>query len=58
MPDQTRAAFLAEYRDARANGHYDRALAIGLAAMDHDAQHPDEPRLMDEIRGLHQPAAA
>jgi hypothetical protein len=57
MSQQTRAAFLAEYRNARATGDYDRALAIGLAAIDHDATN-DGPRLMDEIRGLHQPAAA
>lgn len=58
MSQQTRAAFLAEYRDARASGDHDRALEIGLAAVEYDAQNPDEPRLMDELRGLHQPAAA
>ncbi|MEV5347168.1 hypothetical protein [Streptomyces achromogenes] len=58
MPEQTRVAFLAEYRAARQRGDYDRALEIGLAAIDYDAEHPDEPPLMDEIRGLHLPAAA
>jgi len=57
MPDQTVIAYLAEYRAARAGGHYDRAIEIVFAAMDHDATN-DGPRLMDEIRGLHQPAAA
>jgi hypothetical protein len=58
MSTQTRAAFLAEYRNARARGDYDKALEIGLAAIDYDAEHPDEPPLMDEIRGLHLPATA
>lgn len=57
MPDQTRVAYLAEYRNARANGDYDRAISIVFDAMDHDATNPDEP-LMPEIRGLHQLAAA
>lgn len=57
MSQQTRVAYLAEYRDARANGDYDRAISIVFDAMDHDASN-DGPRLMDEIRGLHQPAAA
>lgn len=58
MPTQTRVAFLAEYRNARQTGDFDRALEIGLAAMEYDAANPDEPSLMDEIRGLHLPAAA
>ncbi|MCP3820089.1 hypothetical protein NLX86_18910 [Streptomyces sp. A3M-1-3] len=58
MSEQTRIAYLAEYRAARADGDYDAAITIVFAALDHDAQHPDQPRLMDELRGLHQPAAA
>jgi hypothetical protein len=58
MSSQTRSAFLAEYRSARASGDYDRAMEIGLAAIEYDANHPDETSLMDEIRGLHLPAAA
>jgi hypothetical protein len=57
MSQQTRIAYLAEYRDARATGDYDRAIAIVFDAIEHDATN-DGPRLMDEIRGLHQPAAA
>ncbi|MFF7184688.1 hypothetical protein ACFZAR_05515 [Streptomyces sp. NPDC008222] len=58
MPEQTRVAVLAEYRDARAKRDYQRALDIVLGAIDHDDEHPDDPPLMDEIRGLHLPAAA
>lgn len=58
MPEQTRIAFLAEYRDARAAYDFDRAIEMVFAAMDQDATEPAEPRLMDELRGLHQPAAA
>lgn len=57
MPEQTVVAYLAEYRNARASGDYDRAIEIVFDAMDHDAT-SDGPRLMDEIRGLHQPATA
>lgn len=53
MSDQTRIAYLSEYRAARASKDFDRALEITFDAMDHDANHPGEPRLMDEIRGLH-----
>ena len=58
MSSQTRSAFLAEYRSARAAEDFDRALEIGLAAIEHDNDHPGEPSLMAEIRGLHLPAAA
>ena len=58
MSSQTRTAFLAEYRAARAAEDFDRALEIGLAAVEYDAANPGEPPLMDEIRGLHTPAAA
>ncbi|WPO70223.1 hypothetical protein [Streptomyces sp. KN37] len=58
MSEQTRVAFLAEYRSARAVEDFDRALELAFAAMDHDADHPDEPSLMAELRGLHTPAAA
>ena len=58
MPDQTRVAVLAEYRAARAAEDYQSALDIVLAAIDHDEQHPDQPPLTAELRGLHLPAAA
>lgn len=58
MSSQTRVAFLAEYRKARNEEDFDRALEIAFAAMDHDNDHPDEPSLMAELRGLHLPAAA
>lgn len=57
MSQQTRIAYLNEYRAARATGDYDRAISIVFDAMEHDEANPDEP-LMPEIRGLHQPAAA
>ena len=57
MSQQTRIAYLAEYRAARADGDFDRAIEMVFDAMDHDATNPDQP-LMPEIRGLHQPAAA
>jgi hypothetical protein len=57
MSQQTRIAYLAEYRAARAVGDFDRAIEMVFDAMDHDATNPDQP-LMPEIRGLHQPAAA
>ncbi|MFE5368155.1 hypothetical protein [Streptomyces mirabilis] len=58
MSTQTRTAFLAEYRKARSDSDFDRALEIAFAAMDHDEDHPDEPPLMAEIRGMHVKAAA
>jgi hypothetical protein len=58
MPTQTRLAVLAEYRAARATGDYQRALDIVLGAIDHDDEHPAEPSLTAELRGLHLPAAA
>ena len=58
MPTQTRVAYLAEYRKARSDEDFDRALELAFAAMDHDADHPDEPSLMAELRGLHTPAVA
>lgn len=57
MPEQTVIAYLAEYRDARASGDYDRAISIVFDAIEQDATNPTV-RLLDEIRGLHQPAAA
>lgn len=58
MSSQTRTAFLAEYRKARSDADFDRALEIAFAAMDHDEDHPGEPPLMAEIRGMHTKAAA
>jgi len=49
---QSRAAFLAEFMGARASGQIDRVLDVLLGAVDHDESNPDEPRLMDEIRGI------
>lgn len=57
MSQQTRIAYLAEYRAARASGDYDRAIEMVFDAIEHDESNPDQP-LMPEIRGLHQPAAA
>jgi hypothetical protein len=58
MSEQTRVAYLAEYRAARADGDFQRALDIVLDAIDRDEQHPEAPSLTAEIRGLHTPAAA
>jgi hypothetical protein len=58
MSEQTRVAVLAEYRAARAAEDYQRALDIVLGAIDHDEQHPADPPLTAELRGLHTPAAA
>ncbi|MEE6264909.1 hypothetical protein V2E29_04510 [Streptomyces diastatochromogenes] len=58
MPESTRIAYLNEYRDAVAKGDLDRQLGIQIAAIDLDQADPDGPRLMDEIRGFRQPAAA
>jgi hypothetical protein len=57
MPEQTVIAYLAEYRAARAAGDFDRAISIVFDAVEQDANNPTG-RLLDEIRGLHQPAAA
>lgn len=58
MPENTRIALLNEYRDAVAKGDLDRQLSIQIAAIDLDQADPDGPRLMDEMRGLSQLAAA
>ncbi|GES27895.1 hypothetical protein AB0G60_02765 [Streptomyces angustmyceticus] len=58
MPENTRIAYLNEYRHAVAKNDLPRQLEIQLAAIDLDQADPDGPRLMDEIRGLHQLAAA
>lgn len=52
LTSQSRAAFLAEFMGARASGQVDRVLDVLLGAVDHDDNHPDEPRLIDEIRGI------
>ncbi len=57
MPIHTCTAFLAEYRKARSDSDF-CDLEIAFAAMDHDEDHPDEPPLMAEIRGMHVKAAA
>jgi len=53
MPENARIAYLAEYRDARAKGDYERAIDIVFDAVDRDERH-----LLDEIRGLHTKAVA
>ncbi|KOT94507.1 hypothetical protein ADK70_12590 [Streptomyces rimosus subsp. pseudoverticillatus] len=52
MSYQTRAALIAEFLAAREARDYDTITDIYLAAIEHDAAHPDEPRLMDELRGI------
>lgn len=58
MSLQSRAALIAEYLFVRAAGDFDRALEIAIGAFEHDQAHPDEPRLMDELRGLSAEAVA
>jgi hypothetical protein len=53
MSENTEIAYLAEYRDARRKGDYERAIDIVFDAIDRDERH-----LLDEIRGLHTKAAA
>ncbi|WP_435643849.1 hypothetical protein ACR9VJ_26340 [Streptomyces sp. H49] len=50
-----RAGFISDY--LAATNAIDRA-HIAYEVTLYDAANPDEPPLMDEIRGLHQPAAA
>ncbi|MFH8751077.1 hypothetical protein ACH4GK_31950 [Streptomyces rimosus] len=52
MSYQTRAALIAEFRAALATDGYDVITAIYVAAIEHDADHPDEPRLMDDLRAI------
>lgn len=49
---------LDEFRAAWSEGDHDRMSEVMLAAVDLDRANPDHPRLMDEIRGLRQPAVA
>lgn len=49
---QTRAALLAELRAAVENGEWGRVLDIELIAVEEDRRHPDQPRLMDEVRQI------
>ncbi|WP_255951577.1 hypothetical protein [Streptomyces odontomachi] len=58
MREQTRIAFLNEYRAARSSGDAQRVTDVLLGAVEYDAAHTDGPRLMDELRGLDTPAAA
>lgn len=50
MAARTRGQLLAAYRAATAAGDHDRVTAVLLEAIDYDAAHPGEPRLMDELR--------
>lgn len=52
MTLQTRAALIAEFRAALKTDGYDAITGVYLAAIEHDAAHPGEPRLMDELRGI------
>lgn len=58
LTPQTRAALLAELRAAVADGNWGRVLDIELAAVEEDRRHPDQPRLMDEIRAIVRPVQA
>lgn len=55
---QTRAALLAELRAAIERDDWDTVLGVELAAMKEDRRHPDQPRLMDEIRQIVRPVQA
>lgn len=50
MAARTRGQLLAAYRAAKTAGDHDRINAILLDAIEYDATHPGESRLMDEIR--------
>ncbi|MGW6741675.1 hypothetical protein ACWGDX_13265 [Streptomyces sp. NPDC055025] len=56
--DRLAVSLLSEARAAQATGDRDRMTGVMLAAIDLDQASPDQPRLMDEIRGLQLPAAA
>lgn len=49
---------LVEFRAAWSTGDHDQMSAVMLAAHELDTAHPDEPRLMDEIRGIRNRQAA
>lgn len=52
LTPQTRAALLAELRAAVERDDWDTILGVELAAMKEDQAHPDQPRLMDEVRAI------
>lgn len=52
MTLQTRAALIAEFLAAREAHDYDTITGVYLAAIEHDAAHPDEPRLMNDLRAI------
>ncbi|WP_225794754.1 hypothetical protein [Streptomyces aculeolatus] len=52
LSPQTRAAVLAELRAAVAEGNWGRVLDIELIAVEEDQRHPDQPRLMNEVRAV------
>ncbi|MFF4489447.1 hypothetical protein ACFY0F_23610 [Streptomyces sp. NPDC001544] len=53
-----RAGYIADYLTALRTGDVVTLNQIAYEVELLDAAHPGEPRLMDEIRGLHLPAAA
>lgn len=54
MPDD----LITQYLTARQDGDRMAMRRIKQQAADYDDYNPFGPRLMDELRGLHQPAAA
>jgi hypothetical protein len=52
------ADLITQYLTARKNRDRMAMLRIEQQAADYDQHNPFGPRLIDEIRGLHQPAAA
>ncbi|MBB6440106.1 hypothetical protein [Streptomyces candidus] len=58
LSQQTRRAYLAEFMSARSASDRDRVTELVLDAIELDIAHPDEPRLMDELRGLSAEAVA
>lgn len=53
-----RAGFIADYLAASRQGDLITRAWIAYEVELYDAANPDQPPLMDEIRGLHLPAAA
>lgn len=50
--DRLAGNLLVEFRAAWSTGDHDQMSAVMLAAHELDMANPDEPRLMDEIRGI------
>lgn len=56
--DRLAVSLLTEFRAAHAAGDHGRMTDVMLAAIDLDRSAPDQPRLMDEIRGIRDAANA